>query len=60
MKNERDANALYQRPQPRPTPTSEPFWAGLAAQQVRLQQCDDCAGWVTTREVTVRIVCRRT
>ena len=29
-----------------PTPTSEPFWAGLAAQQVRLQQCDDCAGWV--------------
>jgi uncharacterized OB-fold protein len=46
MKNERDANALYQRPQPRPTPTSEPFWTGLAAQQVRLQQCDDCAGWV--------------
>jgi uncharacterized OB-fold protein len=46
MKNERDANALYQRPQPRPTPTSEPFWTGLAAQQIRLQQCDDCAGWV--------------
>ena len=33
MKNESDNNALYQRPQPRPTPTSEPFWAGLAAQQ---------------------------
>lgn len=46
MKNERDNNAPYQRPQPRPTPTSEPFWAGLAAQQIRLQQCDDCAGWV--------------
>ena len=46
MKNERDNHAPYQRPQPRPTPTSEPFWAGLAAQQVRLQQCDDCAGWV--------------
>jgi len=36
----------YQRPQPEPTPTSEPFWTGLANGQVLLQQCDDCDKWV--------------
>ena len=34
------------RPLPIPTPNSEPFWNGLANQQVTLQQCDDCNAWV--------------
>ncbi|MDZ7825079.1 MAG: zinc ribbon domain-containing protein [Gammaproteobacteria bacterium] len=33
-------------PLPRPTPTSRPFWDGLDAGRVRLQQCTACAGWV--------------
>jgi uncharacterized OB-fold protein len=36
----------YPRPQPQPTPASEPFWSGLSNQQVLLQQCDDCSKWV--------------
>ena len=34
------------RPLPIPTPTSEPFWNGLANHQVTLQHCDDCDAWV--------------
>ncbi len=36
----------YQRPEPQPTPTSEPFWSGLIEEKIRLQQCDDCSAWV--------------
>ncbi len=34
------------RPLPRPTPVTQPFWDGLAAGEVRLQRCRDCAAWV--------------
>ncbi len=33
-------------PMPRPTPTTEPFWQGLAQDSLMLQHCDDCAEWV--------------
>jgi uncharacterized OB-fold protein/acyl dehydratase len=36
----------WNKPLPQPTPISAPFWAGLKAHQVRLQQCDDCAHWI--------------
>jgi len=36
----------FPRPLPVPTPTSEPYWQGLADGQVTLQQCDDCSAWV--------------
>ena len=29
-------------PMPRPTPTSAPFWQGLAEGRILLQQCADC------------------
>jgi len=29
-------------PLPRPTPVSEPFWAGCAAGELRYQRCDGC------------------
>ena len=34
------------KPQPVPTPTSQPFWDGLARHEVRVQQCDACRAWV--------------
>ena len=34
------------RPRPHRTPTSAPFWDGLAAGEVRLQRCDRCGAWV--------------
>ncbi|MCR9262405.1 MAG: Zn-ribbon domain-containing OB-fold protein [Pseudomonadaceae bacterium] len=33
-------------PMPHPTPTTEPFWQGLAEEKLMLQQCDDCKEWV--------------
>ncbi|MEE4298534.1 MAG: OB-fold domain-containing protein [Pseudomonadales bacterium] len=33
-------------PLPVPTPTSRPFWDGLAEGVVRLQRCTACGGWV--------------
>ena len=33
-------------PLPVPTPTSRPFWDGLARGVVRLQRCGACEGWV--------------
>lgn len=36
----------WDKPLPHPTPASQPFWDGLKAHQVRLQQCDDCARWI--------------
>lgn len=36
----------WNKPLPQPTPMSAPFWDGLKAHQVRLQQCDACAHWI--------------
>lgn len=36
----------WNKPLPQPTPISAPFWDGLKAHQVRLQQCDDCNAWI--------------
>ena len=33
-------------PQVRPTATSQPFWDGLAAGEVRIQCCDACGTWI--------------
>lgn len=32
----------WNKPLPRPTPLSQPFWDGLKAHEVRLQVCEDC------------------
>lgn len=40
------SGAAWIQPLPQPTPASQPFWDGIKAHQVRLQRCDDCAGWV--------------
>jgi uncharacterized protein len=34
------------KPHPVPTPTSRPYWEGLAQHEVRVQQCDACGAWV--------------
>ena len=31
---------------PDPTPTSQPFWDGLAEGKVLIQRCDVCAEWI--------------
>lgn len=36
----------WNKPLPKPTPTSQPFWDGLKAHEVRIQQCDDCGHWI--------------
>jgi len=36
----------WNKPLPQPTPISAPFWDGLKAHKVRLQQCDDCSHWI--------------
>ncbi len=36
----------FTKPLPVPTPTSAPFWHGLAEGVVRLQRCEDCAAWI--------------
>lgn len=41
-----DGAAPLEKPRPRPTPVSEPFWDGLRAGQVRVQHCADCGAWV--------------
>lgn len=38
--------ADWTKPLPRPTALSQPWWDGLAAHEVRLQQCAGCSGWV--------------
>ncbi|GAB3627908.1 dehydratase [Pandoraea terrae] len=37
---------VWNKPLPQPTPISQPFWDGLKAHRVRLQQCDDCGHWI--------------
>jgi uncharacterized OB-fold protein/acyl dehydratase len=39
-------NMNWNKPLPRPTPISAPFWDGLKSHEVKLQQCEDCAQWV--------------
>jgi uncharacterized protein len=34
------------KPRPHPTPTSAPYWEGLARAEVRVQRCDACGAWV--------------
>lgn len=34
------------KPRPLATPTSQPFWDGLAEEKVRVQRCEDCGTWV--------------
>ncbi|RJG18996.1 bifunctional OB-fold nucleic acid binding domain-containing protein/MaoC family dehydratase [Massilia cavernae] len=36
----------WNKPLPQPTTISQPFWDGLKAHQVRLQQCADCNHWI--------------
>lgn len=36
----------WNKPLPQPTTISQPFWDGLKAHQVRLQQCGDCSHWI--------------
>lgn len=36
----------WNKPLPQPTPMSAPFWDGLKAHQVRLQQCEACSHWI--------------
>lgn len=36
----------WNKPLPQPTTISQPFWDGLKAHQVRLQQCADCSHWI--------------
>jgi uncharacterized OB-fold protein len=33
-------------PRPLPIPTTQPFWDGLAADEVRIQHCGACGTWV--------------
>lgn len=36
----------YPKPLPQPTPTSRPFWDGLRAREVRIQQCGACHQYI--------------
>lgn len=35
-----------QKPRPAPTPTTQPFWDGLADDRILVPRCDDCGTWV--------------
>lgn len=36
----------WNKPLPRPTPISQPYWDALRAHEVRIQQCQDCQHWI--------------
>ena len=36
----------YRKPLPAPTPTSQPYWDGLRAHEIRMQRCKACNGLV--------------
>jgi len=36
----------WNKPLPQPTDASRPFWEGLKAHRVQIQQCGDCAHWL--------------
>ena len=40
------STTTWTKPLPTPTAISAPFWDGLKAQQVRLQQCESCGSWI--------------
>lgn len=40
------SNPEWNKPLPKATPATQPFWDGLKAHQVRLQCCADCAKWI--------------
>jgi uncharacterized OB-fold protein len=35
-----------EKPRPRPTPATQPFWDALTEERLRVPRCDDCGGWV--------------
>jgi uncharacterized protein len=37
---------MTDKPLPRETPRSQPFWDAIRAHRVDIQQCDDCERWV--------------
>lgn len=37
---------MQRPPMPEPTTVTRPFWEGLRAHRVQLQQCRDCGRWV--------------
>lgn len=39
-------SSSFTKPVPTPTPVTQPFWDGLNAGQVRLQQCNPCGRWI--------------
>jgi uncharacterized OB-fold protein len=41
-----EPDPVLAKPRPRPTPTSQPYWDGLAAGVVRVQHCEACGAWV--------------
>lgn len=36
----------WNKPLPQPTPISQPYWDGLKAHEVRIQQCEACGHWI--------------
>lgn len=36
----------WNKPLPQPTTISQPFWDGLKAHEVRIQQCESCNHWI--------------
>jgi len=36
----------WNKPLPRPTDTTRPYWDGLKAHRVRLQRCEECGRWI--------------
>jgi uncharacterized protein len=35
----------YRKPLPEPTPDTQPFWDGCKRHELRIQYCNDCAGY---------------
>jgi uncharacterized protein len=35
-----------EKPRPRPTPVTAPYWDALRSERIVLQRCGDCDGWV--------------
>jgi len=38
--------STWNKPLPRPTALSQPYWDGLKAHEVRIQHCADCGHWI--------------
>jgi uncharacterized OB-fold protein len=37
---------MLNKPLPRPTPVTQPFWDALNQGIVKIQQCNDCSNWI--------------